>query len=183
MASKVKFFLLLLAGMAAFSFAQESPVSVKKSVPAVVKDSLPWFAVREITEFNPPFTRNHLAQLTEKKNRIALVYFATWCLPCRVGIKKLNENSALLEQNNVKVVLVNIGERDEKKIQEWIAKLGVEKFKAISDPFKRLTEGFGLIKEGEEMSLPQTMVVDKNLKPLFMIGQEGNDWPQVLWSK
>jgi hypothetical protein len=53
----------------------------------------------------------------------------------------------------------------------------------VYDPFKRLTEGFGLVNEGEEISLPRTIVLNKNMKPLFMLGEEGQDWPQVLWSK
>jgi hypothetical protein len=64
-----------------------------------------------------------------------------------------------------------------------VKKTNVSKFTVVSDPFKRLTEGFGLVKEGEEISLPRTIVLDKNTKPLFMLGEEGNDWPQVLWTK
>jgi hypothetical protein len=53
----------------------------------------------------------------------------------------------------------------------------------VLDPYKRLSEGIGLIKEGENIALPMTLVVDNAAKPVFMIGQEGSDWPSVLWTK
>jgi thiol-disulfide isomerase/thioredoxin len=157
--------------------------SVEMKLPSSIADSLPWFAIREVSDNMLPFTRTHLSKISMKNERTALVYFATWCIPCRAGIKRLVDNYAELQKNNVSVVLVNIGERDEELVKSWVKKTNVSKFTVVSDPFKRLTEGFGLVKEGEEISLPRTIVLDKNTKPLFMLGEEGNDWPQVLWTK
>ena len=157
--------------------------SRRMSLPATLSDSLPWFAVREISENSLPFTRSHLAKIARKSERTALVYFATWCIPCRAGVKRLVENYDELQKNKVSVVLVNIGERDEELVKSWVKKTDASKFTVVSDPFKRLTEGFGLVKEGEEISLPRTIVLDKKTKPLFMLGEEGEDWPQVLWAK
>lgn len=177
---------IILLGVA-FAETSTNPSSEKNAVsqvmplPQGLTDSLPWFAIREVSENNVPFTRTHLAQLASKSERVALVYFATWCIPCRAGVKKLAENSAELQKNNTQVVLVNIGERDEKMIQKWVEKVGATNFKVVVDPFKRTTEGFGLVKEGADISLPRTIVVDKNLKPMFMLGEEGSDWPEVLW--
>ena len=177
--------LLSVVLLVAFSWiaAASAEESRKMNLPAVVADSLPWFAVREFSDNAKPFTRTHLAKLAEKNERTALVYFATWCIPCRAGIKRLAENFDELQKNNVAVVLVNIGERDENLVKNWIEKTNALKFMVVGDPFKRLTEGFGLVREGEEISLPRTIVLDKNAKPLFMLGEEGRDWPQVLWSK
>ena len=162
----------------------ESPKGSQKiALPQALTDSLPWFAVREANEKALPFTRTHLTGIAKKSNRTALVYFATWCIPCRVGIKQLADNFDELQKNNVSIILVNIGDRDEKLIQKWLKNIGATDFMVINDPFKRLTEGFGLAKEGEEVSLPRTIVIDNNLKPLFMIGEEGSDWPNVIWEK
>ena len=177
--------LLSVVLLVAFSWTVAVPVkdSRKMDLPAAIADSLPWFAVREVSDNAKPFTRMHLAKIAEKKERTALVYFATWCIPCRAGVKRLAENFDELQKNNVAVVLVNIGERDENLVKNWIEKTNASKFMVVGDPFKRLTEGFGLVREGEEISLPRTIVLDKNTKPLFMLGEEGRDWPQVLWSK
>lgn len=169
-----------LAGTPQASVAEKSH---KMELPKSISDSLPWFAVREVTENPLPFTRSHLAKVAMNNERTALVYFATWCIPCRAGVKRLVENVEELQKNKVSIVLVNIGERNEELVKNWVKKMDASKFKVISDPFKRLTEGFGLVREGEEITLPRTIVVDKGLKPLFMLGEEGSDWPQVLWAK
>lgn len=176
-------FLCCMCTLSSFAVAEtpNDKSSVKIALPKSLNDSLPWFAVREVNENSSPFTRTHLQQIAKGGERTALVYFATWCIPCRAGVKKLAENAAELQKHNVQVVLVNIGERDEKMIRKWVEKIGAESFVTIGDPFKRLTEGFGIVAEGVEISLPRTIVVDKTLKPLFMLGQEGADWPQVLW--
>lgn len=178
--SRIACVALLCSALCSGAFAAPAP-SQKIDLPQTLTDSLPWFAVREVSENNLPFTRAHLSQIAAKSDRVALVYFATWCIPCRVGVKKLAENNAELQKHNVQVVLVNIGERDEALIQKWVEKAGASMFKLVGDPFKRTTEGFGLVSEGQEISLPRTIVVNKNLKPLFMLGEEGNDWPEVLW--
>ena len=182
--------LLLIAFLtASLSFAAPASASTtqdksrKIEMPKSISDSLPWFAVREISENKSPFTRSHLEKLAAKNERTAIVYFATWCVPCRVGVKRLVENFDELNKNQVSVVLVDIGERDEDAIKNWVKKMGADIFTVVNDPFKRLTEGFGLVKENEEISLPRTIVLNKKAKPLFMLSEEGQDWPQVLWAK
>jgi thiol-disulfide isomerase/thioredoxin len=177
----------LLSVFLLVSFSWATAASAKPShvmdLPKAISDSLPWFAVREFSENALPFTRSHLTKIAQKNERTALVYFATWCIPCRAGVKRLVENYDELQKNRLAIVLVNIGERDEKLVKSWIEKTNASKFVVVNDPFKRLTEGFGLVAESEEISLPRTIVLDKNAKPLFMLGEEGGDWPHVLWSK
>lgn len=157
--------------------------SVQLALPSSIADSLPWFAVREVGLANMPFTKKHLADVAQKHDRVALVYFATWCIPCRVGVKRLVAAESLMAENKTDVILVNIGEPDEKSITKWVEKLGAGRFKVVVDPFKRMTENFGITRSGEEMALPKTLVVDSNVKPVMLVGQEGNDWPQILWEQ
>ena len=180
--------LLALLLSVSLAFAASAPTAMpeksrKIEMPQTISDSLPWFAVREFSDNMVPFTRAHLEKLAKKSDRTALVYFATWCIPCRAGVKRLVEQADELKKNNVSVVLVNIGERDEGAIKKWVQKLNASVFTIVTDPFKRLTEGFGLVKENEEISLPRTIVLDSKMKPLFMLSEEGQDWPQVLWKK
>ncbi|MCQ2097800.1 MAG: TlpA family protein disulfide reductase [Fibrobacter sp.] len=153
--------------------------------PAPITDSLPWFAIREINDSNSPFTRTFLEKLAGTGERTALVFFATWCQPCREGIKILAKNENELAEHHVNVVLVNIGvkEVEEKKIRSWVKNLGADSFKLVIDPFKVMTEGFGLVEKSGEIALPKTLVIDRKAKPLFLLGQEGSDWPRVLWEK
>jgi thiol-disulfide isomerase/thioredoxin len=171
--------------LALFCFGSANAADKTKilPLPKAVSDSVPWFAVREQGGDNAPFTKTHLKQLAQKSDRVALVYFATWCVPCREGIISLVKNKRNLDKHNVKIVLVNVGERDDEAIGKWINSVGASGFKVVLDGFGVMTEGFGLVKESAKMDLPKTLVLDKNMKPLFLFGQEGSDFPSVLWDE
>jgi len=180
---RFKIAVCLLLALCGMSFAAPSGATQVIPLPPAVKDSLGWFAAREMGGANKPFTRTHLEKLAASSERVALVYFATWCVPCRAGIKMLVKSKAELDKRGIKVVLVNAGERDEALIKKMIASLGAGVFPVVIDPYKRLSEGIGLVREGAAIALPMTLVVDKAGKPVFMVGEEGNDWPAVLWEK
>ena len=148
--------------------------------PAAIRDSLPWFAVFEMQHDNRPFTRNHLGALAQKNARVAMVYFATWCVPCRVGLKQIAENKDALAESRTAVVLVNVGERDKDLISSFLEGLSLSDMLTVTDPFGRLSSGFDLVKEGETMALPRTILLDSSMKPLLMLGEEGDDFIQIL---
>ncbi len=150
-------------------------------LPENISDSLPWFAVREWGGVNAPFTKVHLQKMAASSNRVALVYFATWCVPCREGIARIVRNREQLNRQGLKVVFVNVGERDEELVKKWISKMDLQGWNIVMDPFGRMTEGFGLVGENARMDLPKTLVLDKETSPLFLLGQEGDDFPEVLW--
>jgi hypothetical protein len=75
---------------------------------------------------------------------------------------------------------VNVGERETETLLKYLNKFGLNQMTAVVDPFGRLTEGFGLKKENENMSLPRTIVVDSSLKPMFMLSEEGDDFINLL---
>ena len=170
----VLFFVVLLFSSASFA-AEAATQSQKIPLPVAIRDSLPWFAVFELQNDNAPFTRNHLNALAQKNERVA-----TWCIPCREGLKQISTNAEALAAAKTSVVLVNVGEREKDMLTKYLAKFSLEKLPAVVDPFGRLTEGFGLIKEGENIDLPRTVVVDKKMHPSFMIGAEGADYIQIL---
>ena len=59
-----KLFVALFAFVTFFSTGAFAGPSQKLPLPDAIKDSLPWFAVRELKDDNTPFTRGHLARLT-----------------------------------------------------------------------------------------------------------------------
>ncbi|MCF0217074.1 MAG: TlpA family protein disulfide reductase [Fibrobacteraceae bacterium] len=171
----MKFVALFLIAFVSFSFAASTQ---QLELPVSVKDSIPWFAARD--NDGGPFTKTHLKKIAQGSKKVALVYFATWCIPCRVGLKQIKENENVLSEKGVKVVLVNVGENDSKLISDYISKMKLEVFPLIKDNYKRLSEGFGLVKENEIFSLPRTLLLDENLKPLKYLGQEGEDFIELL---
>ena len=67
MLSRLKLVLLVVFVLFAQSaFAKES---ARLPFPEAIKDSLPWFAVFELSDGNNPFTRNHLQAIAQKNQR------------------------------------------------------------------------------------------------------------------
>jgi alkyl hydroperoxide reductase subunit AhpC len=158
------------------------PSEIHQMPPKLQAEILPWFAARDGKDGVSPFTRKTLEGLVAPQiKRVALVYFATWCLPCREGVLRLKEQKGELQKNGVLVVLVNVGEQDMGVVQKWVRQFGTEQWPLISDQFGRLTEGFGLVKPEEKITLPRTIVLSEKLKPLQLIGAEGSDWSEILW--
>ena len=46
-----------------------------------------------------------------------------------------------------------------------------------------MTEGFGLVKSGQNIALPKTVIVDKDLKVKVLVGEEGSDYIELLKGK
>jgi len=149
---------------------------------------LPWFAFDAKDgegTYNGVINNYKLAEIARQRNskRIVFAFFATWCLPCREGLKLMGEKNDELKKHGILVVLVNIGESDYVKIDKWIEEYAEEDWLLGFDKFSNLPENFGLAKQGAEMLLPATLVLDPDLRPLMLIGREGNDYPQILWGK
>ncbi|MDR0517424.1 MAG: hypothetical protein LBH25_10320 [Fibromonadaceae bacterium] len=87
------------------------------------------------------------------------------------------------------VVVVNVAEKDlenysHAKIENWLRdkKYFSEDWLLGFDMFSNTLNDFGLQKGNEETRLPKTLITDANLRPLKLIGEEGDDFPQILWS-
>jgi thiol-disulfide isomerase/thioredoxin len=176
-------FFACLAFLANFSFAQKP--SERLSMPKELQSELPWFAMVEKDGegiYNGVLSKDRLKILAAQKNskRVVLAFYATWCIPCREGLTKLSEKAAELEKGNVLVVLVNVGEDDYAKTNKWVNKYVKNGWLLGFDKFNNLSGNFGLSKPGEEMPLPRTLLLDQNLRPLMLIGYEGDDYPQIL---
>jgi len=180
----VKFLILALALFFANPLAAPAELEKSQQLPLTAvlqKASMPWFVARDKND-QQPFTTNDLRTLAKQTKRIALVFFASWCIPCREGIVILRDNQAELDKHGVQVVLVNAGESELPKIEAWVKANGNEKWPVILDKFKNIQKNTGLISDAEtEIVFPKTILLDNNLKPLLLIGAEGKDWPKVLW--
>jgi len=178
----MKIFAILLLYFAVATSAELEKSQIIPLTAQLQKDLMPWFVARDKSDLNP-FSRKNLEELAEPETkRIALVFFASWCIPCREGVVVLRDNQSDLQKNGVKVVLVNTGETDIPKIEKWLKTYASEKWPVVLDKFKNVQKNTGLIADTDsEITFPKTILLDNKLKPLLLIGAEGKDWPRVLW--
>jgi thiol-disulfide isomerase/thioredoxin len=174
----------LLVLSAVFAFAKPSE---KLSLPQELQArELPWFALaaEENGTYNGVLNRDKLKETAKQRNskRIVFSFFATWCVPCREGLKLMSEKADEFEKRGILVVLVNVGEDDYGKVNKWLGQYAKKEWLLGFDRFGNIPPEFGLAKQDADMPFPRTLIIDSNLRPLMLIGTEGNDYPQILWN-
>jgi thiol-disulfide isomerase/thioredoxin len=161
--------------------------SEKLPLPAELQEELPWFALDakdDEDSYNGLINNSELKELARQKGskKIVISFFATWCEPCREGLRLMSENSGELQKKGVLVLLVNAGESDYSSVDAWVKKYAKKQWLIGFDKFNNLPKLFGLSKTGSgEAPMPRTLITDANLQPLTLIGKEGDDFPQILW--
>jgi len=180
-------FFICTAFLANSAFAQGKP-SERLELPKQLQggEEVPWFAL--VTKdgesnYNGVLSKDKLKSIAQQKNskRVVFVFYATWCVPCREGIARISGNSAELEKSGVLIVLINVGEADFVKSSKFVSTYIKDEWLFGFDKFNNMPEKFGLSKKGDaQMPLPKTLLLDQDLKPLLLIGNEGDDFPQLL---
>ncbi|MDR3000029.1 MAG: TlpA family protein disulfide reductase [Fibromonadaceae bacterium] len=168
--------------LATLSFATPT---VRLELPKQLqKNVIPNFVARD-RNADAPFNLGSLRRSVKPETeRVVIAYFATWCKPCREGITSLSKNSQQLEENNIQVILVNVGESDVASVHKWVREYGNSDWLLIMDTRQQLVKPFGLLKPGEQtIVLPLTLILDNKLKPIGLLGTEGDDWPALLWQE
>ena len=161
-----------------FSFPASAPAEagterLKTSGETKVGKPAPWIAGWSLD--NKVINLDHLFK-DGKTERVALVFFATWCKPCKRGIAMLEEAKDRIRAKGVKVVLVDIEEPPD-KVKRYI--------KESNLTFPIMMDRFGASRKtylGGEMGggLPRTVVIGKDRKVIAILGQEGKDYVSCI---
>jgi len=179
---RITYVFILLSALVVFAKPTEK-LPLTKELQA---EELPWFAFDAKDgdgTYDRVINRDNLKEFAKQKKyrKIVLSFYATWCIPCREGLVRMSKKAAELEKNGVLIVLVNVGEDDYGKISRWVSGYVKDEWLLGFDRFNNLTGNFGLSKNGDEMPLPRTLLLNQNLRPLMLIGQEGDDFPQIFY--
>jgi hypothetical protein len=177
---------LLLAGSAAIaqdddteSLATEANtpprfLEITESQPqcgeAVVGDLAPWLAgwTLDEEEFNirKPFE-------DPKVQRLALVFFAEWCIQCRVGISQLAAEAGRIDSNGVYVALVDVRDAP-KRARRFLRGLQIP-FPVVLDRTGTSEKAYLGEKNGKYF-LPRTAIISREGHVEAIFGREGDDF-------
>ena len=111
-------------------------------------------------------------------DRVALVFFATWCAPCKQGVMQLTARAADLKAAGVSVVLVDYQE-DAAKVRGFLGDKPA--FPVVLDRFGASEQSY-LRTNGDQVRLPRTVLIGRDMKVQAIFGSEGGDYVDRLLS-
>lgn len=112
--------------------------------------------------------------------RTVLVFWATWCAPCKEGLRRLAVADESLEATGVEVVLVNLDAR-EPAVAGYLQDNPMP-FVCVLDPFMQNTRRFFGLETGagDSLVLPRTVLLDRDRRIEAILGREGDDYLEIL---
>ena len=116
---------------------------------------------QNLSEMNSLSVTNLKGEATsiELKNKITLIVFwATWCSPCKDEMPELQKLSDSFHENRFQIIGINVG-TSKVKAQQFIKNLNV-KFKNFIDTDEKLSDQF------EVSALPFTLLIDHRSKSI-----------------
>jgi len=159
------------------SIAYEPPLvteSLSSSGKAVVGEPAPflsgWTLDGKVFNTRKPFRDAEV-------RCVALVFWATWCVPCIEGIDLLSTAHEHLEEAGVQVILVNLGQSE--AIVRAFFEYRNKVFPVVMDRF-RIAESEYIVSDNVNGSLPRTVLIgsDGTVKAIFSV--EGGDYVERI---
>ena len=85
------------------------------------------------------------------KERVLLLFWATWCSHCRRAMRELSE-----KEGDYKIITINVGE-SKKRVEDFLKKNDY-KFRALLDEEGEVAFAYGIL------GIPAYILIDKDLK-------------------
>ena len=100
---------------------------------------------KPVPDFTLPTTHGQQVNLTQFINgkRAIIFFWATWCPHCREALSGLNRDKDKIAQQNIKLVLIDVGE-DEDTVKKYLERNKID-FEIFLDQKTSLAENYGLI--------------------------------------
>ena len=164
-------------------------VSLDISGETRVGQMAPWFSgwrlgTREV------LNRDKLLKSGATRGYVMTV-FATWCKPCKRGLRMLADGRTRLAHRGLSVLLVNseLADIEAAELRTWLAAQGHNDTAVLLDRFGATAAAFGAVDRfpggkgqdktqvsRERTSYPRTIVLDSTGKVLAVFGIEGPDF-------
>jgi len=115
--------------------------------------------------------KHFIADAPEPNQGAIISVFASWCGPCKVGLKSID---AVVKRNpGVRLLLVNLKE-DQSTATRFLDRLGIQA-PTILDQYGKVSERMGVNRE-----LPRTFLIDADGRVQHIYTVEGSDFEAVL---
>lgn len=100
---------------------------------------------KPVPDFTLPTLSGQKVNLTQFLNgkRGIIFFWATWCPHCRAALDELNRDKDKIAQENIQLVLVDVGE-DEAAVRKYLERNKIN-FEVFLDQKNSLAEDYGLI--------------------------------------
>ncbi len=149
---------------------------LNESGEAKVGEKLPFFSGWDIFTNQVVTTKTMFKSGSKQKYLINLC--ASWCEPCKKGLKEIQGHLDQLKEKNIKIVLLIANTKND--ATNMLKELQLTSVTAIADEFNTHTKKYSPISENQQMTLPRTFVVDEKGVIVRIIGAEGSDYLDLL---
>ena len=177
---------ILVAAVAAAALAAQAAAEgqkkcelMQRSGEAELGKDAPWFAGWNLTN---AVLNSKILLKDQRTQKVAYVFFATYCTACRYGLDQLRQHRERHEAAGVKAVLVDYME-DAAEVKPYVEKMGLQGFEIALDKFGQNGRKFGIEKKNKNdvsVALPRTFVIGRDGRLAKIIGAEGEDYIEQL---
>ena len=145
-----------------------------------VGQNMPFFSGWAITQSSEkPFNfAKYLKQKKKGVRQIVISVCASWCAPCKEGLKRLKKARKKFRKKKVDLlVLVADKKENAYALRE---KYGFKEATFIVDPFETYALKFSPGQSQRQLVLPKTFVLRSDGTVKRILGKEGKDWIRLL---
>jgi len=180
--------ILITALMSVLCFGKGQSQKLNLDTLPKLQGTIPDFQVLTI-ENEPGLSRDNLKERAKKAGakRVALSFFDSKCINCRVEFALLRKKAGELDKNGVQVYLIDVGESVHKmgeNVSDIVKEHAGNSFPFYFDPNGNLLKKSGLVDKSGGFVLPLVIVLDSDLRVLGVLsGVSEDDYPQILWGE
>jgi len=188
METNMRIAILLTALMSALCFGKGQSQKLGLDSLPKLQGIIPDFQVLTI-ENEPGLSRDNLKEKAKKAGakRVALSFFDSQCINCRIEFALLRRKAGELEKNRVQVYLIDVGESVHKmgdKVSDFVKEYAGDSFPFFFDPNGNLLKKSGLVDKKGGFVLPLVIILDSDLRVLGVLSEVSeDDYPQILWGE